>query len=274
MNTQANILTIALTLAFALALAACGDGPVTPDPEKSGAGLDMKIVRSSATTLPSGVDRVKLRAWNETKEEIVDVQIPAEGDTRQVEIPVPKGTYNVGLMTYNSSVGEAYGFADSTGIKVKPKLATNLSFTIGEVTSGPDYLLNTELQVKTTFPEHIDISTFWTAPPLHPNHPPATLLYDPMPFQTSADFSAPLTPELDAYYIAYLDEILTPAFTDSVHFRVKTPVRSEWDAAGQTGLAVYAPSVSEDEAAFGFALDGSIIVTFVERMKALGRFDK
>ena len=272
-RSTSNLVVSLLVFAALMAAAGCSDGPAAPEPPSLDGSLDMQITRTSAATLPDSVDRVKLRAWNGSTDRVVDIEIPDEGETRQVEIPVPKGAYSVGLLTYNPARGEAYGFADSVGVEIEPKLPTNLDFTIGEITSGPDYLLSTELQVKTTFPPDIEVGTFFTAPDLHPNLPPATLLYDPQTFLTDAGFSAAMQPELDAYYIAYADSILTPAFADSVFFRVKTPVRSEWGAEGATGLAVYAPSVSKGEPPFSFALDGSIIVTFIEQMKARGRFD-
>lgn len=227
--------------------------------------LGLELVRSKSSSLPETVDRARLRVWNSDIDRTADVQIPAEGGSRSVSVEVPSGTYDVALVVYSDTYNEAYSFADTTGVEVATNELTNVSLDIGNVEAGPDYLLAQEIQVTPTTGD-LMLDAFFTTPDMHPSLPDATLHYDPDAFTVpdSAAHQASMTPELDNYYVATLSGLSDPAFTDSVHFRVETPLNSAWGDS----LRALAPSVAKGEDAYSAELGGGIVVTFVERSPA------
>ena len=154
---------------------------------------------------------------------------------------VPGGIYDVALVVYSDHLNEAYAFADTTGVEVGANELTNLSLNVANVEAGPDYLLAREIQV-TPATTDLMLEAFFSTPDLHPSLPNAILHYHPSAFTVpdSAAHHAAMTPEFDNHYIATLSGLSDPAFSDSVHFRVETPLRSVWGDS----LRAIAPSVA------------------------------
>lgn len=248
-----------------LVLSGCDETVIQTELEPAEPALGLELVRSVNTTLPSSVDRARLRVWNDAVERSVDVALPPEGAARTVGVEVPDGIYAVALVVYSDRWNEAYAFADTTGVEVDGNELARLSLDIASVAAGPDYLIAEEIQVK---PEMGDLmlEAFFTTPNLHPQLPDATLHYHPGTFTApdSAAHHTPMNPELNRYYVATLPGLSDPAFDDSVHFRVETPLNSAWGDS----LRAIAPSVAEGEEAYSASLGGGIVVTFIERSTA------
>jgi hypothetical protein len=249
-------------LSLLMVLGACQDTVIQTDFAPEDPRLDLELVRSTNSTLPQAVDRARLRVWNGTIERHVDVALPSEGATRSMSVEVPSGMYDVALVVYSDQWNEAYAFADTTGVEVNANELSELSLDLAGVAAGPDYLIAQEIQV-TPETGNLLLDAFFTTSALNPSLPNATLHYHPDAFTMpdSAVYHATMTPELDSYYIATLSGLSDPAFGDSVHFRIVTPLNSLWGDS----LRAIAPSVAGSEHAYTATLSGGIVVTFIER---------
>lgn len=247
--------------AFSIALTGCDDTLIQTDLHTTDDQMiSLEVVRQANSTLPTSVDRVRLRVTGGAVPEVVDIALPGPDETREITVPVPSGTYAVSLVVYSDQYDEAYAFADTTGVEVSANTAATVSLDLANVTAAPDYLLGQELQVTPTTGD-LRLDAFFSTPDLHPSLPNATLHYAPTAFGVpeEATHSAALSPELDSYYVANLTDLSDPAYSDSAYFRVETPLTSAWGDS----LRAIAPSVAAGEAPHATALDGSIIVTFL-----------
>lgn len=247
---------------LSLALLGCDETLVQTDLHLNGDGpmIALDVVRSNESALPEAVDRARLRVTGGATPEVIDIALPAPGEARSISVPVPAGSYAVALVVYSDTYDEAYAFADTAGVSVEANQATEVNLDLASVTAGPDYLLGQELQV-TPDADSLSLSAFFSTPDLHPSLPNATLYYDPSPFGVPEDagYTATMNPELDSYYVANLSQLGEPAFTDSVYFRVETPLSSVWGDS----LRAIAPSVAAGEAPYSSELGGGIVVTFL-----------
>jgi hypothetical protein len=240
----------------------CDTTGVTVDEPSNEQSIGIELARSANSSFPPSVDRVRLRAWNDTADRTVDVALPLEGEARSVRINVPSGVYEVALVVYSDAWDEAYAFADQTDVEVTPNAFTEVELNLEGLQMGPDYLLNQEVQI-TPEPGALTLGTFFTLPELHPSLPEASLYYDTAPFDPldSARYATTMTPELDAFYTARLSELREPVSSDSVYFRVETPLSAAWGDS----LRAIAPSVAGGEEAYSASLGGGIVVMFLEQ---------
>jgi hypothetical protein len=178
---------------------------------------------------------------------------------------VPSGLYDVALVVYSDSWNEAYAFADRSDIEVTSDALTEVPLNLESVQMGPDYLLNQEIQITPEI-EGLTLGAFFSTSELHPSLPEAILHYDTAQFTPldSARYETAMMPELDAFYTARLTELGDQPSSDSVYFRVTTPLNEAWGDS----LRAIAPSVANGEEPYSASLGGGIVVMFLERHPA------